>query len=249
MTQDDELRLHAYLDGELGATESIEFERRLAQDADLRKGLAELRAIGERIRGQARYHEAPPQLRSRILARTRRAEPRRRERFVFVLWPALAAAAMATVVLGVWLGPGLIRQAVGWGPPLQEVLDDHLRANLGTHWVDVASSDRHTVKPWLSAHLGFSPNVPDLSEQGFTLIGGRLDVLDSKQVAALVYQRRQHMISVFVWPGEPAVADQVAQRRGYHMIGWGANGLTYWAVSDLNESELRDFAHLLSSST
>lgn len=246
MTHDDELRLHAYLDGELGATESIEFERRLAEDAQLRKGLAELRAIGDRIRGQARYYEAPPQLRTRVLARTRRAQPaRRRERFV--LWPALAAAAMATVVLGVWLGPALIRQAVGWEPPLQEVLDDHLRANLGAHWVDVASSDRHTVKPWLSAHLGFSPNVPDLSEQGFTLIGGRLDVLDAKPVAALVYQRRQHMISVFVWPGEPVEANQTAQLRGYHMIAWGVAGLTYWAVSDLNENELRDFAHLLSS--
>jgi anti-sigma factor RsiW len=246
MTHDDELRLHAYLDGELGATESVEFERRLADDAELRKSLAELRAIGERIRSQARYHEAPPQMRARILARMRRSEPRRRDRFV--LWPALAAGAMATVLVGAWLAPTLIRQVVGWEPPLQEVLDDHLRANLGTHWVDVASSDRHTVKPWLSAHLGFSPNVPDLSEQGFTLIGGRLDVLDAKPVAALVYQRRQHMISVFVWPGEPVVASQSAQRRGYHIIGWGANGLTYWAVSDLNESELRDFAHLLSSS-
>ncbi|HEX4598284.1 MAG TPA: anti-sigma factor [Burkholderiaceae bacterium] len=246
MTHDDELRLHAYLDGELGATESIEFERRLAEDAGLRKGLAELRAIGERIRGQARYYEAPPQLRTRVLARTRRAQPARRREW-FVRWPALAAAAMATVALGVWLGPGLIRQAVGWGPPLQEVLEDHLRANLGTHWVDVASSDRHTVKPWLSAHLGFSPTVPDLSEQGFTLIGGRLDVLDAKPVAALVYQRRQHMISVFVWPGEPPVREQTAERRGYHMIGWGAGGLTYWAVSDLNENELRDFAQLLSS--
>jgi anti-sigma factor RsiW len=247
MNRDDELRLHAYLDGELGATEAIDFERRLAEDAELRKGLVELRAIGERIRNQARYHEAPSHLRARILARTRRAEPRRRERFV--LWPALAGIAAATVVLAAWFGPALIQQAVGWQPPLQEVLDAHLRANLGTHWVDVVSSDRHTVKPWLSAHLGFSPNVPDLSEQGFTLIGGRLDVLDAKPVAALVYQRRQHMISVFVWPGEPTVASPSAQRRGYHMIGWGANGLTYWAVSDLNENELRDFARLLSSAT
>jgi anti-sigma factor RsiW len=141
----------------------------------------------------------------------------------------------------------LIREAGGWEPPLQEVLDDHLRANLGTHWVDVASSDRHTVKPWLSAHLGFSPNVPDLSEQGFTLIGGRLDVLDAKPVAALVYQRRQHMISVFIWPGEPVATREVKERRGYHMIRWGQNGLSYWAVSDLNQGELQDFAHLLLS--
>jgi anti-sigma factor RsiW len=246
MTRDDELRLHAYLDGELGATESVEFERRLAEDGELRKGLAELRAIGERIRSQARYHEAPPQLRARVLAGTRRAAPRRRERFVW--GPALTAVAAATVVLAAWLAPALIRQAVGWQPSVQEVLDDHLRATLGTHWVDVASSDRHTVKPWLSAHLGFSPTVPDLSEQGFTLIGGRIDVLDARPVAALVYQRRQHMISVFVWPGDAAAARQSSERRGYHIIGWSRGGLTYWAVSDLNEGELRDFAQLLSSS-
>ncbi len=246
MTRDDELRLHAYLDGELGATESIEFERRLADDAELRKGLAELRAIGERIRSQARYHEAPPRLRDRVLSRARREEPRPRGRWIF--WPTLAAATALTAVLA-WFTPALIRQTAGWDPRVDEVMDDHLRATLGAHWVDVASSDRHTVKPWLSAHLGFSPAVPDLSDQGFELIGGRLDVLDSRPVAALVYRRRQHMISVFVWPREPAPAAEVTERRGYHIVRWGAGGLSYWAVSDLNESELRDFARLLSSPT
>jgi len=243
-TRDDELRLHAYLDGELGATESIEFERRLAENAELRSGLADLRAIGGRIRSQAHYHDAPPELRDRILRHVRRAEPRPR-RPIF-LWASLATAT-ACAALAAWLAPTLIREAGGWEPRVEEVLDDHLRSQLGTHWVEVASSDRHTVKPWLSAHLGFSPAVPDLSEQGFVLVGGRLDVLDAKPVAVLVYQRRQHMVSVFVWPREPLPADGVTERRGYHIVRWGAAGLSYWAVSDLNQSELRDFSRLLSS--
>ncbi|HEX4585230.1 MAG TPA: anti-sigma factor [Burkholderiaceae bacterium] len=244
MTRDDELRLHAYLDGELGATESIEFERRLGEDGELRQGLAELRAIGERIRSQARYYDAPAHLRARILARTRDEQPHRRRRLV--LWSSLAtAAALTAVVAG--FAPGWIRQTAGWQPRVDEVLDDHLRATLGSHWVDVASSDRHTVKPWLSARLGFSPAVPDLSEQGFELVGGRLDVLDAKPAATLVYRRRQHMISVFVWPGGASIAPEVSERRGYHMIRFAAAGFSYCIVSDLNEAELRDLARLLSA--
>jgi anti-sigma factor RsiW len=246
MTRDDELRLHAYLDGELGATESIEFERRLADDAELRKGLAELRAIGERIRNQARYHEAPPRLRDRILSRVRREEPRWRR--PIVRWASLAAAT-AFAALAAWFAPALIWPTLGWEPRVDEVLDDHLRAQLGAHWVDVASSDRHTVKPWLSARLGFSPTVPDLSDQGFELIGGRLDVLDAKPAATLVYRRRQHMISVFVWPGGAGLTQEVSERRGYHMLRFGAAGFTYWIVSDLNENELRDLARLLAAPT
>jgi anti-sigma factor RsiW len=247
MTRDDELRLHAYLDGELGATESLEFERRLAEDAELRKGLAELRAIGERIRSQARYQEVPPRLRERILRRVRHEQPRPRARLL--MWVSVAAATACTA-LAVWLAPALIGQVVGGEPRVDEVLDDHLRATFAAHWVDVASSDRHTVKPWLSARLGFSPPVPDLSEQGFELIGGRVDVLEARPVAALVYQRRQHMISVFVWPGGSRLtgeSGQATERRGYHMLRWSAAGLAYWAVSDLNERELRDFTRLLSS--
>jgi anti-sigma factor RsiW len=246
MTRDEELRLHAYLDGELGATESIEFERRLAEDAELRRGLVDLRAISERIRNQAQYHDAPRALRDRILRHARREEPRPR-RPIF-LWTSLAGAA-AFAALAAWFAPVFIWEAAGWQPRVEEVLDDHLRSQLGTQWVQVASSDRHTVKPWLSAHLGFSPTVPDLSEQGFNLIGGRLDVLDAKPVGVLVYQRRQHMISVFVWPGGAGVAREAIERRGYHMIRFVAGGFTYWVVSDLNENELADLARLLSAST
>jgi anti-sigma factor RsiW len=246
MNRDDEQRLHAYLDGELGATEAIEFERRLAEDSELRAGLVELRAMSERIRNQARYHEAPPPLRAQVLGQIRRQAPRRPGR-IALWWTSLAAGA-AVAAMAAWFAPALIRSGA-WDPRVEEVLDDHLRATLGTHWVDVASSDHHTVKPWLSARLGFSPAVPDLSDQGFELLGGRIDVLDAKPVATLVYRRRQHMISVFVWPGEPGTARASIERRGYHIVRFGRAGMSYWAVSDLNESELQDLARLIASSS
>jgi len=246
MTRDDELRLHAYLDGELGATESLELERRLGQDTELRSGLAELRAISERIRGQARYHELPAPLHARIMNQVRRQAPARPAPTRVALWSSWVAAGALTAVVA-WFAPALVRQTGSWDPRIEEVLDDHLRASLGAHWVDVASSDRHTVKPWLSERLGFSPAVPDLADQGFELVGGRLDVLDARPIATLVYRRRQHMISVFVWPRDRPATDQITERRGYHMVRSTAAGLSFWAVSDLNESELRDFVRLLSS--
>jgi anti-sigma factor RsiW len=250
MTRDDELRLHAYLDGELEATRAVEFERRLAEDGELRAALAELRAIGERIRSQALYHQAPAHLEARIRSRVRRAAPHPRRRLT-MWWGSLVAVAALTASVA-WLAPALTAlltpRPSAWEARVQEALDDHLRAQLQGRWVEGASSDRHSVKPWLSARLGFSPAVPDLSEQGFELVGGRLDVLDTRPVATLVYRRREHMISVFVWPGEPVPTIETTERRGYHLIRWAAGGMSYWAVSDLNENELRDFTRLISSS-
>ena len=246
MKRDDELRVHAYLDGALSATDAIEFERRMAEDSELRASLSELRGLSGRIRSQARYYGAPPQLRAWMLSRVRRAPEGRPRRIAF--WSGLAAAAALTA-MAAWFAPALMQQAGAWTPRVDEVLDDHLRATLGARWVDVASTDRHTVKPWLSARLGFSPVVPDLSDQGFELIGGRLDVLDAKPVATLVYQRRQHMISVFVWPGESIAPREAIERRGYHVVRFVRSGMTYWAVSDLNVSELEDLARLFAASS
>jgi len=245
MTRDDELRLQAYLDGELGATESIEFERRLTSDGELRAHLAELREISARIRSQAQYHAAPPHMSAQVMARVRRHSTPARVR---VAWFASLAAATAMAASVGWFAPAWIRQQVGgWDARASQALDAHLRATFSSHWVDVVSSDRHTVKPWLSARLGFSPAVPDLSDQGYQLVGGRLDVLDAAAVATLVYQRRQHMISVFVSPARSAGATEASERRGYHIMEWTASGFRYCAVSDLNEVELREFARLISS--
>ena len=129
----------------------------------------------------------------------------------------------------------------------QPLVSDHVRSLLATHLVDVASSDQHTVKPWFDGKIDFAPEVRDLSEEGFPLIGGRLDYLDGKTVVALVYHRNKHPINVFIMPAttDRGTSPSAVTRRGYNVLSWTHNEMKYWAVSDLNETELRQFTELL----
>lgn len=115
------------------------------------------------------------------------------------------------------------------------------------HIADVPSSDHHTVKPWFNGKLDFSPPVVELDEQGFTLVGGRLDYVDNKAVAALVYQRRKHFINLFLWPTDESNRSGAATHQGYNVIYWSQADMSFWAVSDLNAGELREFAELVRS--
>src|SRR5437762_8779936 len=127
-----------------------------------------------------------------------------------------------------------------------QLIASHARSLMANHLTDVASSDQHTVKPWLDAKLDFAPAVVDLSEKGFPLIGGRLDYLDNRPVAALIYQRRQHFLNLFVWPLGPgrAGSTKAMTRQGYQLLHWVDSDLNYWAVSDINEKELQEFKQL-----
>ena len=129
----------------------------------------------------------------------------------------------------------------------REVVDDHLRSLAGNHLTDVLSSNQHTVKPWFDGRLNFTPRVEDFTSEGFPLVGGRLDYLDNRRVAAVVYRRRQHIINLFISPGEHAVdtlpVSQVGG--GYNIIHWTHSGMTYWAVSSLSAIELGKFAQLV----
>jgi anti-sigma factor RsiW len=122
-----------------------------------------------------------------------------------------------------------------------DVVSAHIRSLTGTHLLDVPSSDHHTVKPWFNGKLDFSPSVKDV--EGFPLLGGRLEYLDGHPAAALIYGRRNHMINVFTWPSA-ATAPVNETRNGYHVESWSSDGMTFWAVSDLNEGDLRDFVRL-----
>ena len=132
---------------------------------------------------------------------------------------------------------------------LAQLTDSHIRSLVGTHLIDVPSSDSHTVRPWFEGKLDFAPPVPDLTTDGFPLVGGRIDYLSGRSVAVLVYQRRQHFINVFIWPeaGEKGVVSEPPQR-GYNMLHWTNGGLTFWAMSEISDAELRAFTSKFSVS-
>ena len=118
-----------------------------------------------------------------------------------------------------------------------------MRSLMAEHLFDVRSSDQHTVKPWFTGKIDFAPEVTDFAAQGFPLVGGRLDYVAGRSVAALVYQRNKHVINIYIWPGETGSA--ITQKDGFNFDHWTEHGMTYWAVSDLNSMELDQLARLI----
>jgi anti-sigma factor RsiW len=244
MTREEAHRLlHAYVDGELDAAKSLELEAHLAENPAARAACERLREMSAAIRDRAEYHAAPPSL----AARLRASVPAAPEKAPRAAWPGWLrpAAAFAAVALLTW-GVAILSLRPGEDERIaQEVLASHVRATLGNRMFDVASSDQHAVKPWLSARLVFSPPVADVSAHGFELQGGRLDYIGGQSVAVLVYKRRQHLIDVFVWPAQAQKAQQTLARDGFNIERFALGGMSFWLVSDLNRNELGDFARLL----
>jgi anti-sigma factor RsiW len=129
----------------------------------------------------------------------------------------------------------------------EEIVASHIRSMQAGHLLDVESTDQHTVKPWFDGKLDFAPPVVDLATQGFPLVGGRLDYMDHRNVAALVYQRQKHFINVFIWPqeGKDTTLPEVQTIQGYNLLFWSHGGMVFCAASDLNVTELRQLAELL----
>jgi anti-sigma factor RsiW len=243
--------LHGYLDQELDLTSTLAIDQHLASCAACKTAFEQQSMLRSAVRQNARYHAAPAGLAERIRAQMNPPEskiPKRQApRWQWLpvgQWLRLGTAIAATAVL-TWTttlqfnGPSADERIA------EQVITGHARSVLTGHIADVASSDRHTVKPWLSGKLDFSPPVTDLTGAGFPLIGGRLDYLDNRPVAALVYRRRQHLISLFVWPDEKSGRTAPAQsspRQGYHILHWRVGDMTYWAISDLDATELKTFA-------
>jgi anti-sigma factor (TIGR02949 family) len=241
---DVERDLDPYLDRELSPELAAAIRDHLDSCAACRQRVAGREALSRAVRSVP-YRTAPDRLRARIAGQATQARSRR-------LLMALAAAAVLVIAIG---GGGLavIRssgaRAANPDAALDEVVSAHVRSLQADHLFDVQSTDQHTVKPWFLGKLDFSPPVTDLAAMGFPLVGGRLDYLSGQPVAALVYERRKHTINVFVRPASDAMpAENVRSVRGFHVHHWTRDGMSFWAVSDLNDAELAEFTHALQGS-
>ncbi len=238
--------LEPYLDEELDAAQRAAVDRHMAECADCSSAYARLREQKAGIRAAAPYYNADPEIHQSIRAALRdaaRSEPTPIRRGSWWRPVAIAASILLAVSLS-WNARNMLAPNSA-GDLANRVLDDHLRSLIGTHLVDVLSSDQHTVKPWFAGKLDFSPTVKNLDSEGFPLEGGRVDYLDGRRVAALVYRRRQHIINLFVWPAPTSSARELrTSHNGYNLLHWTSGPMTYWAVSDVSATDLDRFRKL-----
>ena len=245
--EDARMLLDAYADGELDLVRSLEIEKHVEGCKACARAVENQRTLSSAMRSGGLYFQAPASLGPRVAGALQRAAPSsaRPRRWV---WQLIAVA--ASLVLAVYfvarLGPGGVRDASS-NLVAQEVLDSHLRSLMPGHLADVPSTDQHTVKPWFNGRLDYSPPVTDFAPQGFPLAGGRLDSVNGRPVAVLIYQRRQHVINVYTWPasGTPDEGVTKTTRQGYNLLHWTRAGMIWWATSDLNAAELESFVTLL----
>jgi anti-sigma factor RsiW len=237
--------MHGYLDGELDPSVSLQYERHVGECAACSKALAEQQELRARLRGVPLYYKAPDALRERVRLTLRERHGGRLAR-IARRWVAVAACAALLIGFGFVLARFAFSSTGNDRLP-QEVASAHIRSLQEEHLVDVRSSDKHRVKPWFNGKLDFAPPTPDLKAYGFPLVGGRLDYLDGRAVAALVYSRRAHFINLFVWPSSGTESGDVRQetRQGYHVFHWSKAGMNYWLVSDLDPAELHEMVQRL----
>jgi len=244
------LMIQGFFDGELDAIHSLEVESHLASCPSCAGEVDRLRAVKRTVARKDVSWRAPAHVRSEVMAALARAADQRQRataratdgrsrpisvtalirQWLFV--PSLAALAASLFLV---LGPLQTRSSLE-----DEIVASHIRSTLVNHLTDVQTSDRHTVKPWFNGKIDFAPPVTDLAAQGFPLVGGRVDYVGGRIVAALVYRRHGHVINLFVWPASSASA-RTTTRDGYRLESWTANGLDFVAISDTGGDDLRSF--------
>jgi anti-sigma factor (TIGR02949 family) len=240
--------LQGYLDNELDAAHAMQVARHQETCEACRSAYADALQLRSAVRNNARRYRAPVQLRMRILAATGGAKSETRERSWWRAqgWLSLGAS-FAVAVLMTWGLTYYFAKPAASDLLMDQALATHIRGVLSDRLIDVASSDRHTVKPWLSARLDYSPPVADFADNGFALVGGRLDYLDGRPIAALLYQHKKHVISVFVWPDASVSQTKPGResKNGYNVAHWTRAGFRYYVVSDLEGAQLARLVTLL----
>jgi anti-sigma factor RsiW len=237
ISEQDELLLNAYLDGELGPLDAGRFEERLAGDAALAAEVETRRCLREALRSTLADDVPSADLRRRVIAQT--TPP---SQWKTTPWRSLAASFLLGAVLAGTATLGVMHDSAR-EDIAGEVVSAHIRALMAPQPIDVPSSDRHTIKPWFAGKLAFAPKVVDLSAQGFPLAGARIDVVGLEPVASLAYSNGKHLISVMEMPNARGLAAPVETHveRGYLALTWSDGAVTYWAVSDAAAEEMRTF--------
>jgi anti-sigma factor RsiW len=244
--------LHGLVDGELDAVHSLRAEQHISTCPHCATQVEGLKSLKQLVGQRGVHWHTPDHVRTQVLAAISheaaiqgRTAPQALEQGFSLLgfirqWlfvPSLAALAASLFLV---LTPISDRASTG-----DEVLASHVRSLLVDHVTDVATSDQHTVKPWFNGKIDFSPPVADLAREGFPLVGGRVDYIGGRVVAALVYRRQAHIINVFIWPAASGT-QTISSRDGYNIRNWNESGLTYWAVSDANADDVGRFQELFS---
>ena len=249
---DARVLMHGHLDGELELADDLEVQRHIEDCPRCVSEYAALRAMRSRLKDEAFRFEAPATLKEKIrrslpaatMSRSNGYQARRGawvQRTARFAVPMAIGAMLALIIAPRTMAPAINQQLAN------QVVASHVRSLMATHLMDVASTDQHTVKPWFNGKLDFSPPVNDFVKDGFPLVGGRLDYIEGRPVAALVYQHGKHVINVFMWPttGTATSAERIETEHGYNVEQLTVAGMNCWVVSDLNQMELDKFANLI----
>ena len=239
------LLIHAYLDGQLDPVNALGITQQMERDPALAAEAERVKTLQQLIRERLPREDAPPGLRARIEASVAGAGRQHTQ----LSWRALAASVALTAMVATsstWLVVGSQQPTV----VADALVSDHIRSLIAPQPVDVVSSDRHTVKPWFNGRIPNSPRVVDLAKEDFPLIGGRIDVVGQAPVSTLVYRHAKHVISLTAMPTDSRFELEKTPRavNGYNVVHWVDNGVSYWAISDLEAKELEEFAQLFRTS-
>lgn len=239
--------LYAYLDAELDAAHNLAIEQHLQNCAACTRDYENAQALRAVLHENSLYFQAPASLRKRVqlaLPKIERAPHATR----WTSWSWLSAAALLLLILGglgFWIFFQLRPSSAYENGVAQAVVNSHERSLVDDHLVDILSSDPTILKAWFEGKLGYAPPVINLTLQGFSLVGGRLDFLDNQPVAAIIYKCGQHVINLFVWPTTQTTDIGILSMQGYYLTHWTHHGMNCWAVTDLGKDELQQFAHLI----